>query len=148
VNGTTFNFQPRLMGFLCEKGTYIFCNFANPVCRKIPANFIGLPIASVNQVQTNELLRAFLSGADGVLIAGCEACRDQSGQQQYEVRFSEIKHVLDNCGIDSERLRLEWISAEEEEKFLRVIHEMIERLRNKPALRLVAGLGQKVPYCG
>lgn len=136
------------MGFLCEKGAYILCDFANPVCRKLPANFIGLPIVSVNQVQTKELLRAFLSGADGVLIAGCEACRDQSSQGQFEAHFSEIKQVLDNCGIDSERLRLEWISAEEEEKFLRVVHEMIELLRNKPALRLAAGLGKNVPYCG
>jgi coenzyme F420-reducing hydrogenase delta subunit len=136
------------MGFLCDKGTYLLCDFANPVCRKLPANFNALPIASVDQVQTNALLRAFLSGADGVLIAGCEACRDRAAQQQFETRFSEAKQFLDNCGIGAERLRLEWISAGEEEKFLRVVHEMIEHLRNKPALRLSAGLGKKVPYCG
>jgi coenzyme F420-reducing hydrogenase delta subunit len=143
MSGKT-NFQPRLVGFLCETGAQVFYNVSNPVCRKLPVNFIGLSVARISQVQTNDILKAFLAGADGVLIAGCEICH----QQQMQAHFSAITQALESLGIESDRLDLQWISANEEEKFLRVVHAMMEQLREMPPLRLPAGLGKNIAYCG
>jgi coenzyme F420-reducing hydrogenase delta subunit len=146
--GVTTNRQPRLVGFLCEKGAYTFYDVSNPARRKLPANFVGLPVACISQVQTNEVLKAFLSGADGVLIAGCETCQCHENWPQIQVQFSELSLALAGFGIEARRLRLEWIAATEEEKFLQIVNAMMETLRQLPPLRLPAELRKNVAYCG
>ncbi len=146
--GVTTNLQPRLVGFLCEKGAYSFYDVANPVRRRLPANFVGLPVACISQVQTNEVLKAFHSGADGVLIAGCETCQCRRNWRQIQAQFSEISLALVWFGIDPHRLRLEWIAATEERKFFWVINEMMEKLRQLPPLQLPVDLRKNLTYCG
>jgi F420-non-reducing hydrogenase iron-sulfur subunit len=142
------NAQPRLIGFLCEKGAYVFYDVSNPVRRKLPANFVGLPVASISQVRASEVLKAFLSGAEGVLIAGCEVCALHQDRQQIAKRYSEIVRELIRAGIDRQRLQLEWISANEEEKFFHVVNAMMENLRRMEPLRLSAETRKKIAYCG
>ena len=146
--GVTTNRQPRLVGFLCEKGAYTFYDVSNAVRRKLPANFVGLAVACISQVQTNEVLKAFLSGADGVLIAGCEACQCHENWPQIQAQFSEMRQTLAGFGIEMQRLRLEWIAATEEEKFLQTVNAMMEKLRQLPPLRLPAGLRNNIAHCG
>ncbi len=141
------NVQPRLVGFLCETGAYVFYDISNPARRKLPAGFVGLAVASISQVHTRQVLKAFLAGAEGVLIAGCEVCRRQNSDPT-PIPFSELVRELAAFGIDSGRINLEWISAAEEEKFLRTVDVMMERLRRLPPLRLPAGLGENVVHCG
>jgi coenzyme F420-reducing hydrogenase delta subunit len=140
--------QPRLVGFLCEKGAYTFYDVSNPVRRKLPANFVGLAVACISQVRTNEVLKAFLSGADGVLIAGCEACQCHQNWPQIQAQFSELCLALAGFGIQAPRLRLEWITTAEEEKFLQTVNTMMEKLRQLPPLRLPAELRKNIAYCG
>jgi Fe-S oxidoreductase/coenzyme F420-reducing hydrogenase delta subunit len=79
------------------------------------------------------ILTAFENGADGVLVAGCHPgdCHYRSGNQHAEKRIEKTKKLLDLVGIGSERLRLEWISAAEGEKFASVIKDFTEKLRSK-----------------
>jgi coenzyme F420-reducing hydrogenase delta subunit len=144
----TTNLQPRLVGFLCEHGAHTFYDISNPVRRRPPANFVGLPVACISQVQTNEVLKAFHSGAEGVLIAGCETCRRRCNWRQIQAQFSEISLALIWFGIDPHRLRLEWIAVTEERKFFWVINEMMEKLRQLPSLQLPVDLGKNLTYCG
>jgi coenzyme F420-reducing hydrogenase delta subunit len=142
------NPRPRLIGFLCENGAHVFYDVSNPVRRKLPANFIGLPVASIDQVQTNELLKAFLSGADGVLIVGCEDCQREKERLQFDEKFVEMLQTLDSLGVQPSRIRFEWMARMDEEKFLAAVGEMMDSLRRLPKLRLPAGLGKNVVYCG
>lgn len=142
------SFQPRLIGFLCENGAHTFYDVSNPVRRKLPANFVGLAVACISQVQMNEVLKAFLSGAAGVLIAGCEACQCRENWPQLQAQFSEMRQTLAGFGIAAPRLRLEWIAATEEEKFLQTVNAMMQELRQLPPLRLPAELRKNIAYCG
>ncbi len=140
--------QPRLVGFLCERGAFTFYDVSNPVRRKLPANFVGLPVACISQVQMSEVVKAFPSGADGVLIAGCEACQCHENWPQIQAQFSELSQALAGFGIETPRLRLEWIAATEEEKFLQVVTAMMEKLRQLLPLRLPAELRENIAHCG
>lgn len=161
--GTRTTSKPRIVGFLCENGAHVLYNVTNPARRKLPANFIGLPVACSRQVQKAEVLKAFLSGAQGVLILGCEDCQrgrpaqparlgDRAvlgqEQQQTNAQFAELVRSITEVGIDEHRLRLEWISAAEEEKFLRIVGEMIETVRHLGPSPLPSGLVTDIPYCG
>jgi F420-non-reducing hydrogenase iron-sulfur subunit len=78
------------------------------------------------------VLEAFKDGADGVLVAGCHLpsdCHYISGNFKALRRINLLKDVLKEFGIEPERLRLEWISASEGDKFAAVVRDMTEQVR-------------------
>jgi F420-non-reducing hydrogenase iron-sulfur subunit len=78
------------------------------------------------------ILEAFKDGADGVLIGGCHLpsdCHYVSGNFKALRRISLIRKVLSEFGIEPERVRLEWISASEGDKFAAVVRDMTEQIR-------------------
>lgn len=72
------------------------------------------------------VLKAFQSGADGVLILGCHPgdCHYQEGNYKALRRFHLLRRVVKQFGIDEGRLRLDWVSASEGDKFVEVITDM------------------------
>jgi F420-non-reducing hydrogenase iron-sulfur subunit len=62
---------------------------------------------------------AFTKGADGVMIAGCPPgdCHYNSGNYKAKRRMLLLKIVLNQLGIEPERLRMEWIPTTDLAKF-------------------------------
>lgn len=83
------------------------------------------------RVDPSFILRAFQLGADGVLVAGCHLgdCHYQEGNAKALRRVVLLKRMLRDFGIDERRLRLEWISAAEGERFAAVSLEFTEQVR-------------------
>jgi F420-non-reducing hydrogenase iron-sulfur subunit len=78
------------------------------------------------------VLEAFKSGADGVLIAGCHLpsdCHYISGNFKAQRRIALLKKVLAQFGLEPERLRIEWISASEGDRFAKTMIEITEQIR-------------------
>ena len=78
------------------------------------------------------VLEAFKSGADGVLVAGCHTpgdCHYLSGNFKAERRVLLLKRLLEQMGIEPERLRIEWVSASEGAKFAQVVNELTQKIR-------------------
>jgi coenzyme F420-reducing hydrogenase delta subunit len=82
-------------------------------------------------------VKAFVDGADGVLIAGCHPgdCHYSEGNLKAQRRYWLLVNLLDQFGIEPERVRLEWISAAEGERFARVVQELTESVRALGPLR-------------
>jgi F420-non-reducing hydrogenase iron-sulfur subunit len=76
-------------------------------------------------------MNALMKGVDGVLIAGCHPgdCHYIDGNLKTERRMEALTVMLEDMGIEQERLRLEWISSGEGEKFAKVVQEMTEELK-------------------
>ncbi len=77
------------------------------------------------------VLKAFQSGADGVLILGCHPgdCHYKEGNYKALRRFHLLKRMVKQFGIDEGRLRLDWVSASEGEKFVEVITDMVATVK-------------------
>jgi F420-non-reducing hydrogenase iron-sulfur subunit len=90
------------------------------------------------RVDPGFVLKALASGADGVLLAGCHPgdCHYQEGNYKCLRRALMIKKLVKAFGIDERRVRLEWISASEAEKFARVSREMEDEIRALGPLEL------------
>ena len=54
-------------------------------------------------------------------------------------RYTLLKTMLAQMGFEGDRLRLEWISASEAEKFRRVVEDMTERVRKLGPLKSNGG---------
>ena len=77
------------------------------------------------------VMDAFTKGVDGVLIAGCHPgdCHYTDGNLKAERRVDALTVMMEDMDIEPERLRLEWVSSSEGEKFAGVVREMTEEIR-------------------
>jgi F420-non-reducing hydrogenase iron-sulfur subunit len=126
------DFEPRIVGFLCNLCSYAGADLAGVSRFQYPPNLRIIRVMCSGRVHPSHILEAFKEGADGVLVAGCHPpsdCHYISGNLKAERRIILLKKLLDQMGISHERLRLEWISAAEGKKFARVIREMVDELR-------------------
>jgi F420-non-reducing hydrogenase iron-sulfur subunit len=83
------------------------------------------------RISPHIVLDIFKAGADGVLLGGCHIgdCHYISGNYYTEKRVRLMKRLLEESGVEPERLRLEWVSASEGEKFSKVVTEFTEQIR-------------------
>lgn len=140
--------QPRIVGFLCMSGAQIFNDLSHPARQRLPANFTGIAVECLLQVHAREIFKALLYGADGILLAACasEFCRHTRAEIRQHV--ANLWRAMESYSIAPSRLRLEWISASEEEKFFRVLAEMQKSLRRFRPLPAAKELSRNLTYCG
>lgn len=126
------DFEPRLIGFLCRWCAYSGADLAGTSRMKYPANLIPVKVMCSGRVEPSFIFRALANGADGVLIAGCHPpadCHYHSGNIKAMRRFPLVRRTLQAFGVEPERVRLEWISASEGDRFAQVVAEMTETVR-------------------
>ncbi|HUK28742.1 MAG TPA: hydrogenase iron-sulfur subunit [Candidatus Acidoferrales bacterium] len=128
----TERFEPRIVGFLCKWCAYTGADLAGTSRMKYPPNINPIRVNCSGRVDPTLVLKAFASGADGVLIAGCHPgdCHYTNGNMKTIKRFKLLQHLLDEFGIEKERVRLEWVSASEGERYASVVRSMTEEIRN------------------
>ena len=127
------DFEPKIVGFLCNWCGYAGADLAGTSRLSYPTNIKIIRLMCSGRVEPAFVLNAFENGADGVLVAGCHPgdCHYRAGNNYAEKRIEKTKKLLDVLGVGSDRLRLEWISAAEGEKFASVIKDFTEKLRVK-----------------
>ena len=132
------HYEPRIVGFLCNWCSYTGADLAGTSRMKSAPNLRIVRVMCSGRVDPSFILRAFQLGADGVLVAGCHPgdCHYQEGNFKALRRMTFLKRLLNDFGIDERRLRLEWISASEGEKFAKVSTEFAEQVRALGRLRL------------
>jgi coenzyme F420-reducing hydrogenase delta subunit len=83
------------------------------------------------------ILQSLRGGADGVLVCGCHPgdCHYVSGNHRAALRFAALSRMLAQVGLEPDRVRLEWVSASESQRFVAVAEEMTERIRALGPLR-------------
>jgi len=84
------------------------------------------------RVDADMVLTAIEKGADGVLIGGCHPgdCHYVSGNYKTRRRVALIQRALSEIGIDPRRVRLEWISASEGNKFQQTMTEFTQQIKD------------------
>lgn len=119
-------FEPKIMAFLCNWCSYAGADLAGTSRLEYPPNLRVIRVMCSSRVDPVFVLRAFRQGADAVLIAGCHPgeCHYADGNYYTRRRFLLMKKLLDYVGIDPRRLRLEWISSSEGNKFADIVKDM------------------------
>jgi len=125
-------FEPKIVGFLCNWCAYAGADLAGVSRMQYPPNLRIIRVMCSGRVDPSFILEAFKRGADGVLVAGCHLpsdCHYLAGNFKAQRRILMLKELLKQLGIEPERLRLEWISAAEGEKFAKVVKEMVTEIK-------------------
>jgi F420-non-reducing hydrogenase iron-sulfur subunit len=135
------SFEPRIVGFLCNWCSYTGADLAGTSRMKYLPNVRAVRIMCSGRLDPTFVLKAFHEGADGVLVAGCHPgdCHYQNGNMKTLRRIPLLKRMLEQLGIERDRLRLEWVSASEGERYQHVVNDFVEQIRKLGPLQLEVG---------
>lgn len=124
-------FEPNLLAFCCNWCSYAGADLAGLSRLKYPPNIKIIRTMCSGRVDPQFIFDAFDNGADGVLIAACHLGDCHYISQNYKTvkRVTLLHKLLDSMGVDKERLRLEFISAGEGNKFADTVIEMVAKLK-------------------
>jgi coenzyme F420-reducing hydrogenase delta subunit len=83
-------------------------------------------------VDPKYVIKAFLEGADGVLISGCHPgdCHYINGNLKARRRVKLLKEILPRFGFDDRRLKLTWIGASEGTDFAKTMKELVDEVKS------------------
>jgi len=125
------DFEPKIVGFLCNWCSYAGADLAGTSRMKYAPNVRVVRVMCSGRMDPTFVLKAFQRGADGVLVCGCHPgdCHYMEGNYKTARRISLLKRMLAQLGIEDERLRLEWVSASEGERFARIVDDMTKRIK-------------------
>ncbi len=123
-------FIPKIVTFLCNWCGYAGADLAGVSRFQYPTSIRIIRVMCSGRIQPALILDAFNHGSDGVLVCGCHIgdCHYISGNEKAEERIKKTKNLLDLLRIETERLRLEWISSSEGAKFADVVKDFTEQL--------------------
>ena len=127
----TKEFEPNIIGFLCNWCSYAGADLAGTSRIKYPPNIKSIRVMCSGRVDTVFILEALRKGADGVLIAGCHPgdCHYQSGNYKTNRRIKLLQKLLKDMGVEPERVRFEYVSASEGQKFAQVVTDFVNELK-------------------
>jgi F420-non-reducing hydrogenase iron-sulfur subunit len=125
------DFEPRIVGFLCNWCSYTGADLAGTSRIQYPHNIRAIRVMCSGAVDSVYVLRALLEGADAVLVSGCHPgdCHYVDGNYKARRRFMLMRSILGTLDLEGDRLYLRWVSASEGQKFADTIKEITEKTR-------------------
>jgi F420-non-reducing hydrogenase iron-sulfur subunit len=136
-------FEPKIVGFLCNWCSYAGADLAGTSRLKYPPNVRVIRVMCTGRVDERLILKAFTAGADGVLVCGCHPgdCHYQKGNLNARRKMTGLIPFLEAVGIGKDRLRLEWIAASEAPKMAETVKSFTQTIRElgpNPIVRKVS----------
>ncbi len=123
-------FKPQIIAFLCNWCSYTGADLAGTSRMKYKTNVRSVRLMCSGRVDPSFILKAFSRGVDGVLICGCHPgdCHYNEGNYKCLRRYHLLQKYIQQMGIESARLKLEWISASEGKQFAELINSFTETI--------------------
>jgi len=124
-------FEPKIVGFLCNWCSYAGADLAGTSRIQYPPNVRIIKVMCSGSVDSVYIMRALLAGADGVFIGGCHPgdCHYLDGNYKARRRSVLLKSILETIGLEKERIWIRWVSASEGQKFADTMKEMTEEIK-------------------
>ena len=124
-------YEPKIVCFLCKWCTYAGADLAGTSRLKYPPNGVVIKTLCSSRIDPEHILYAFQQGTDGIFIGGCHPgdCHYQSGNYKTKRRIILLQKMMEQLGINPQRLHLEWISASEGNKYANKMIEFTDKIR-------------------
>jgi coenzyme F420-reducing hydrogenase delta subunit/ferredoxin len=124
-------FEPTITAFVCKWCTYAGADLAGTSRMVYSPNVRTLMLPCTGRIDVSFVIRAFLQGADGVVVSGCHPgdCHYTAGNFRARRRWTLFRDLLDVAGVDLRRVEIAWISAAEGAKWVKTIEGFTDRIR-------------------
>lgn len=124
-------FEPTIVAFVCNWCTYTAADLAGTSRMVQQPNLRLVRMMCTGMVDPKYVIKALLSGADGVLVSGCHPgdCHYINGNYKARRRIKLLNEILPQFGIEKERVKLTWVGASEGNEFAATVNNFINEIR-------------------
>jgi F420-non-reducing hydrogenase iron-sulfur subunit len=124
-------FEPVIVAFCCHYCAYTAADMAGSMRLRYPPNVKIIRVPCSGKVDAIHLMKALEKGADGVYVAGCLEgdCHFKSGNVRAARRVAHLKKLLEEIGIEKERVEMFEMSAGMGERFVQTATDFTEKIR-------------------
>jgi len=126
-------FKPIIVGFLCNWCCYGGADLCGVSRFQYPPYLRVIRLMCSGRVDLEFIFRAFAKKADGVFIGGCHLgdCH-YNPEGNYDALGNSFvaKRILEDIGVNPDRLRLEWVSAGEGIRFAEIMNEFGAKIKS------------------
>ncbi len=125
------NFEPTIVAFCCHYCAYTAADMAGTMRLNYPTNVKIIRVPCSGKVDTIHMMKALEKGADGVLVAGCLEgdCHFKNGNTKAARRVDFVQKLLEEIGIEKERLAMVTMSAGMGTRFAQIANSFTEQIR-------------------
>src|SRR3972149_3212146 len=125
------NAEPLILAFCCHYCAYAAADLAGSMRLQYPSNVRVLRLPCTGKIEVNYILTAFEHGVDGVIVAGCleGGCHFLEGNLRARKRIQRAKKLLEEVGLEPERLEMFNLSSAEGMRFAEIVTEMSRRIK-------------------
>jgi len=122
--------QPVILAFCCHYCAYAAADLAGSMRLQYPASVRALRLPCTGKVEIDYILAAFERGVDAVIVAGCleGGCHFVEGNLRARKRVERAKEMLEEIGLEPERLEMFNLSSAEGTRFAEIVGDMSQRL--------------------
>ena len=139
-----YDFEPKILGLLCNWCCYAGADLAGVSRYQYPTNIRIIRVMCSGRVDPAFIFRAFSNGMDGVFVGGCwlGECHYVTGGNYQALDMTNLcKKLLEQIGLNPERLRIEWVSASEGIRFAEIVTNFTKQLKELGPLGIAEGKG-------
>jgi coenzyme F420-reducing hydrogenase delta subunit len=125
------DWNPKILGILCNWCSYAGADLAGSARTQYPPDVRVIRVMCTGRVDPLFILKAFVDGADGVLVSGCHFgdCHYLEGNYKAAKRMFVMKSLLKGIGLEDKRLRMTFVSASEGAKWAKVIEDVVNTIK-------------------
>ncbi len=125
------NFEPQILAFCCKYCAYAAGDLAGSMRLNYPANVKIIQVPCSGRVDMLHLLKAIEEGADGVYVAGCleGECHFIEGNLKTKKKVAAVQKLLDEAGLEPERVRMFNLSSAMGPRFAEIAEEMTRTIK-------------------
>ena len=126
----TTEYEPTILALCCHYCAYAAADLAGAMRLQYPPNVRVLRFPCTGKVEPNYIMAAFEMGVDGVIVAGCleGGCHFQEGNLRARRRVERVQQLLEEAGLEPERLEMFNLSSAEGTRFAQIVTKMRERI--------------------
>ena len=123
-------FEPQIVAFCCLHCAYAAADLAGSSRCGYPPSIKIVAVPCTGRVDSLHLVKALEDGADGVMVAGClpGRCHFQTGNLHANQRVEHVRALLEEIGLEAERVRMINVSAGMGVQFAEYAKEMAETI--------------------
>ncbi|MDD1730043.1 MAG: hydrogenase iron-sulfur subunit [Methanospirillum sp.] len=123
--------NPKIQAIICNWCSYAGADLAGGARIQYPPDVRAVRVMCTGRVDMLFILKAFVDGADGVLVSGCHFgdCHYLEGNFKAAKRMFMVKSLMKNIGLDDKRFRMTFVSASEGAKWGMVMTDVISKVR-------------------
>jgi coenzyme F420-reducing hydrogenase delta subunit len=120
-------FEPKIQAIICNWCSYAGADLAGGSRIQYPADIRAVRVMCTGRIDMLFILKAFMDGADGVLVSGCHFgdCHYLEGNFKAAKRMFMIKSLMRNIGLEDRRFRMTFVSASEGAKWATVMEDVV-----------------------